>query len=566
MNDDAARKTCIAPQEESSSVPTSQRHLYTYGRSGFCSNQGLKKDDLVFIRNTRWSGFKNGLFPACVEELHKSKIHIVWFGNEEVDWSDKDGDTIKYAELFCNNEQFVDCCIKLATGKDAFYRSELFLQVFKDVKAFFVHEKMTMQASHIQECINQCLQQAARDKAENEEVGKQKEEPKKKKRKFSRGPTKIKHQIGKESEEEEEEQEDEEEEEEEEEGEEAKEEDKDKDVDSELQSHSESSSFSVSSSSTDSQLQEGTASKRRKLLEDLLAPPPKPRLGKSKSGFNADKVTKPLLMKIHSSPLERCRKQEETVALPPFDLKGWGEKRLAKLTTKQLRLECENRSIDGLLVGAHTSTSVAQLLEWKASSTSSPSSTPTSNSSSNSSPSTHGATTSVSHCNWIQCNSCSKWQDLGEGWVWVSMTPFVCTLYGRLCDQQPEKDDEPKETENINIEGSSLVEPILSPTLSSLEPSIINDMQSSIEQFPSIELTSDSNKDEVLLNVRWVLNMLKMTDKYKNHNDLAMTLNKKCEEFLTKLTIQLEHLQNTNLHDAIFWSFSEVYPEKYMAM
>ena len=146
------------------------------------------------------------------------------------------------------------------------------------------------------------------------------------------------------------------------------------------------------------------------------------------------------------------------------------------------------------------------------------------------------------------------------------MTPFVCTLYGRLCDQQPEKDDEPKETENINIEGSSLVEPILSPTLSLLKPSSVDDMQSSIDKFPSMELTCNSNKDKVLRTLYVVLNTLKMTDKYKNHNDLAMALNRKCDEFLTKLTIQLDNLQNIDLHDAIFWSFSEVYPERYMAM
>ena len=125
---------------------------------------------------------------------------------------------------------------------------------------------------------------------------------------------------------------------------------------------------------------------------------------------------------------------------------------------------------------------------------------------------------------------------------------------------------EDEQEEKVNVEKSNKVDPTLSPTLSSLKPSSIDDMQSSIEEFPSIELTSDSNKDEVLFYLHWVLNTLKMTDKYKNHNDLAMALNRKCDEFLTKLTIQLDNLQNIDLHDAIFWSFSEVYPERYMAM
>ena len=132
--------------------------------------------------------------------------------------------------------------------------------------------------------------------------------------------------------------------------------------------------------------------------------------------------------------------------------------------------------------------------------------------------------------------------------------------------KEMEDEQEEKETENISIEGFHQVEPILSPTLSLLNPSSVDDMQSSIEEFPSIELTCNSNKDEVLLTLYWVLNTLKMTDKYKNHNDLAMALNRKCDKFLSKLAIQLEHLQNVDLHDAIFRSFSEVYPERFMAM
>ena len=129
-----------------------------------------------------------------------------------------------------------------------------------------------------------------------------------------------------------------------------------------------------------------------------------------------------------------------------------------------------------------------------------------------------------------------------------------------------EDKQEEKEIENIIIKGSHQVEPILSPTLSLLKPCSVDDMQSSIDKFPSMELTCNSNKDKVLRTLYGVLNTLKMTDKYKNHNDLAMTLNRKCDEFLTKLTIQLDNLQNIDLHDAIFWSFSEVYPERYMAM
>jgi hypothetical protein len=108
----------------------------------------------------KYSKYDKTLYPAFVNYAEGRRTNVVWFDSPQVLWANKLGNFIKKKQFRFENDNFMDVARKLLLTNSK-YESAEYMNIWKDVQAYFHRQKMESQAQQMQEFINNILQHQA---------------------------------------------------------------------------------------------------------------------------------------------------------------------------------------------------------------------------------------------------------------------------------------------------------------------------------------------------------------------------------------------------------------------